>query len=206
MSARYFAVHARILAARGLDPGDSREWWDRKRRGLPNAAILAEARIPIPQDAYAREWLATIEGDDVLALDRPVPGAISALAAIAAHHPVVLVTLRQRCDALPSELDRLGITPHLSAVRCGSPLAAAGAPTKAQLIRDGGSVEHAVCIVGDTEIDIEAGRLVGLRTVAVAGGIRDRAALEGFLPDVLIDDLAAWVASGRPVRPGSGRL
>jgi len=204
VSARYFAVHARILAARGVDPGDSRAWWDRKRRGLSNAALLAEARIAVPGDDYARDWLAAIEGDDVLALDRPVPGAIPALAAIAAHHPVVLVTLRQRCEALGAQLDRLGITPYLAAVRCASPLEGPGGPTKARLIGDGGSVERAVCIVGDTEVDVEAGRRVGLRTVAVASGIRDRAALAALLPDVLVDDLAAWVAAGRPVSTQPG--
>jgi phosphoglycolate phosphatase-like HAD superfamily hydrolase len=44
-------------------------------------------------------------------------------------------------------------------------------------------------IVGDTEVDIRAGKAVRIKTVAVLSGIRDRAALEAEAPDAIVSDL-----------------
>ncbi|MEP0548268.1 MAG: HAD hydrolase-like protein [Rhodothermales bacterium] len=55
-----------------------------------------------------------------------------------------------------------------------------------------------VIIIGDTPRDIECGRLGGCRTIAVATGRYDRAALAEHDPDVLLDSLTdaeAFIAS-----------
>lgn len=44
-------------------------------------------------------------------------------------------------------------------------------------------------VVGDTEHDIACARAAGARVVAVATGIRDRAALAAHAPDLMLDDL-----------------
>ena len=46
-------------------------------------------------------------------------------------------------------------------------------------------------MVGDTEADIGAGRLVGLHTAGVLCGIRDREHLAAARPDALLDDIRA---------------
>ena len=55
-----------------------------------------------------------------------------------------------------------------------------------------------VVIVGDTPFDIACGRHLGVRTIAVATGRHDRAALAEHEPDHLLDDLSdlerAWEA------------
>jgi phosphoglycolate phosphatase-like HAD superfamily hydrolase len=56
-------------------------------------------------------------------------------------------------------------------------------------------------VVGDTEHDIACARAAGARVVAVATGVRDRAALAAHRPDLLLDDLTgpdeclAWARS-----------
>ncbi len=56
-------------------------------------------------------------------------------------------------------------------------------------------------VVGDTEHDIACARAVGARVVAVATGVRDRAALAAHAPDLLLADLSdpapclAWARS-----------
>lgn len=46
-------------------------------------------------------------------------------------------------------------------------------------------------MVGETEADIGAGRLVGWPTAGVRCGIRDREHLAGGRPDVLLDEIRA---------------
>jgi len=56
--------------------------------------------------------------------------------------------------------------------------------------------KHGVCfqpgkifVIGDTPRDIECGRAIGARTVAIATGIYDRSSLAEHSPDFLFDDL-----------------
>jgi phosphoglycolate phosphatase len=62
---------------------------------------------------------------------------------------------------------------------------------KAGLLRESGWLRPGALIVGDTEVDIRAGKAVGIKTVAVTSGIRSRAALEAEGPDVIVDDIRA---------------
>jgi phosphoglycolate phosphatase-like HAD superfamily hydrolase len=45
-------------------------------------------------------------------------------------------------------------------------------------------------VIGDTHLDVESGRALGARTVAVATGGESAAALEQAKPDVLLADLS----------------
>ena len=44
-------------------------------------------------------------------------------------------------------------------------------------------------MIGDTEADVGAGKIVGLQTVAVLTGIRDAEHLRRAKPDYLLDDI-----------------
>ncbi len=46
-----------------------------------------------------------------------------------------------------------------------------------------------VVVIGDTPLDVEGGRSIGARAVAVASGFSSRADLAAAAPDVLLDDL-----------------
>src|SRR5262249_59271517 len=78
----------------------------------------------------------------------------------------------------------------------GTPMA------KAALIRRSGfSWDPGSALIGDTEIDVESGRALGLRTAALGCGIRTPALLQICSPDVLLDDLRqvpAWLAGTFP--------
>jgi len=47
-----------------------------------------------------------------------------------------------------------------------------------------------VVVIGDTPRDIECGRVIGARTVAIATGVYSRAELQAYAPDLLFDDLS----------------
>jgi phosphoglycolate phosphatase len=44
-------------------------------------------------------------------------------------------------------------------------------------------------IIGDTESDVKAGQILGLRTVAVTCGIRTKEFLQALNPDHIIDSM-----------------
>jgi len=47
-----------------------------------------------------------------------------------------------------------------------------------------------VWVVGDTPLDVECGRAIGAKVVAVATGIHERSELEASRPDLMLDSLA----------------
>jgi phosphoglycolate phosphatase-like HAD superfamily hydrolase len=87
------------------------------------------------------------------------------------------------------QLDALELRPFFEAVLVGSPLSGVASAVKAGLLRQSRWLRPGALIVGDTEVDIRAGKAVGIKTVAVLSGIRSRAALEAEAPDAIVDDL-----------------
>ena len=109
-----------------------------------------------------------------------------------ASGPLVIVTARACRPLLLEQLDRLGLTPFFHEV-LSVPAGRHVDEQKAELIRDylARHTREAAgsWMVGDTEADVLAGRLVGLRTVAVLSGIRDRDLLLRANPDHLVADI-----------------
>lgn len=116
----------------------------------------------------------------------PVPGALEALAAIAAEARTALATSKPRAFALPL-CQRLGFARHLEVIE--GPALDALAETKAQTIARAlqalGPVRHAV-MVGDRRHDVEGAHANGIPCIGVLWGIGDRAELEAAGADAVI--------------------
>lgn len=194
VAARYYAVHCHLCASLELPSGEPGPFWAAKRARTPLPALLATddaARL----ERYRAGWAALIESEEFLALDQLQPGALPALAQLSAHCRVVIVTLRQNGDCVRAEIARLVPPGQVSAVHVGSPLAACGEAVKAALIREDRGERAALAMIGDTEVDLRAGKAVGLRTIAVLSGIRCEALLRSEGPDAIVADLGAAVAA-----------
>lgn len=195
VSSRYYRVHCDLVRALGGEPELTASAHWAKRRAGAGAAALAEAEgIGERARAYLEGFLARIEEDAMLELDALQPGALEALGALASRQPVVLVTLRQNRAGLERELDRLAIRPHLARVLTASPLDDPGERTKERLIRESGLPTDAAWLAGDTEIDLRAARLLGLRAAAITCGIREEAALRREQPDAVFASLTELAA------------
>jgi phosphoglycolate phosphatase len=188
VSPRYIALHRALLGESGM-AGPA--YWERKRAACPEEAILVEIGA-LDRPPYLRRRLELIETAEYLAFDRPWPWAHAILTRLSAAHPLVLVTARSRRPLLLEQLDRLGLAHFFHEVLS----TAAGRRVdeqKAALMRDyldrHGLPHEGHAIIGDTEADIGAGRLLGLRTVAVLSGIRNRELLLRAEPDYLLDDI-----------------
>lgn len=189
--ARNYAVHRALVEEQGRKVGLSPErFWTWKQAGRSSAQILARTGGGVDVEQFKRRWMVEIESPKWLRLDRLQPGVRETLGAWFPRWPLVLVTLRQDREALEAQLARLGLKRFFRAVLSETPVGRPGAETKQRLI-SGSPFHGRGVMIGDTEVDILAGRGLGLVTVGVWNGIRSRRRLAAEQPDVLVDGLAA---------------
>lgn len=188
---RYHSVHADILAALGVreDPLDLAAFWEDKRAGASGRALCAAHYPEVDAVEYGARWIAEIEAPERLLLDEVWTTARAALERLRASGPLVIVTLRQHGERVTGELARLGV--EVDRVLHASPLDGPGWNSKERLLRTERAREGD-WIVGDTEVDIRAGKALGMRTCGVTCGIRNAGLLAAEGPEHLVEDLAAF--------------
>jgi phosphoglycolate phosphatase len=187
---RNYQVHRTLVEEMGgFMTLDRASLWKLKRGGRSSVELLKLTSGPtVEADKFKLRWLAEIEAPRWLELDTLHPGALSTLELLAERFRIVLVTLRQQRSHLVAQLGQLGFTRLFPTVLSDSPAAGPGWETKRRLIAQSGFKPFGV-MVGDTEADIRAGKLVGLGTIGITCGIRDEAQLRKENPDVIADTL-----------------
>ncbi len=191
VSTRHYRVYADLCAHLGGTPLAHAEFWSAKRSKTPDAEILRRSGLSDSVAEYRASKLTRIEDPDYLRLDRLQAGAGDMLVRLAERYRVVLVTLRQRRDALQAELEALGIGRHFADVLSAPAGAAEGWEVKCALVRKAGiTPEPRDFFAGDTETDIIAGKALGVSTVAVCDGIRNESFLTALSPDWIIPTLS----------------
>lgn len=189
VSERYYAVHCAIA-------GDSISlefFWQQKRAGLGGRAIVEHNGLDVAADEYSRRWVAEIEAAEHMHLDALQPGVLDAMDALRAMGTVTFVSLRQNGEQLQAQLRALGVARD-ETILSASPLSGHGPSLKVELVREHvGECTLADVMVGDTRIDLEAGRELGVRTIGVTCGIRTADDLAQARPDRIVKDLRAAV-------------
>jgi phosphoglycolate phosphatase len=191
VSTRYTALHGDLLRAAGLRVMASDRYWERKRARVPEEEILRELGVLGEAHDYLRQRLDRVESPEYLLLDRPWPWTHEILGLLACRYPLVLVTARSSHLLLLEQLDRLELIAFFHEV-LSEPARRGVDRQKARLIShylrrherpaDG-------WMIGDTEADISAGQLIGLKTAAVQTGIRTAELLQIAAPDYLMNDI-----------------
>jgi phosphoglycolate phosphatase len=177
------------------------------RRLLPVADPAGAARrLVMAAETPANSFLAIIDRlslDDALAplLDRlhrarglepayafePVAGALDAVRRLSARLPLALITSREARSAL-AFLDAFQLQGDFACVvtarttRRGKPHPEPAYWAAARL----GLAPQACLMVGDTTVDIRAGRAAGMQTAGVLGGFGERDELERAGADVIL--------------------
>jgi phosphoglycolate phosphatase len=191
VSERYFRVHQDIIERYGGKSMDKETYWHLKRDRQPLFALLARLGNPTSEHVYRTHWFHKIELKRYLRDDRVIGGAREQLKELGKRHTLILVTLRQRRDHLISQLRELTLRPFFTAVLSASPAGADGTKVKQCLIAESGYLNGYSLIVGDTEIDVRAGKALGVPTVAVLSGIRNRNRLAEEGPDWIVEDICS---------------
>jgi phosphoglycolate phosphatase len=207
---RYVALHRDLLKAAGHRGMSADRYWERKRARIPEEEILRELGVAGTATDYLRLRLECVEAPEYLALDRPWPWTHNVFSKLASRLPLVLVTVRSSQLDLLEQLDRMELIAFFHEV-LSEPARRGVDKQKARMIsaylkRNGLPAQG--WLIGDTEADISAGRMVGLRTVAVQSGIRNAELLEMAAPDLLFNDireLLPLVLEAAPVSGGVAR-
>jgi phosphoglycolate phosphatase len=145
----------------------------------------------------ARFWTATYERMDVLLTPgrgRLLPGVSTLLAEVDQEPEWVSALLTGNTTGMARiKLGHFGIAERFAFGAFGEEAADRNALARVAVARAfdryGAPPERCV-VVGDTEHDIACARAAGAHVVAVATGVRDRATLAAFRPDLLLDDLS----------------
>jgi len=199
VSERYFRVHRDIVGQCSGKVMDKTTYWHLKRDHRPLPALLTMTGGPTSEVAYRAQWFQKIEALEYLQYDTVIPGAKEQLEWLRQGHFLILVTLRQRREHLEVQLKKLKLHRFFAAVFSANPTLAEGWKAKQRLISESQFLSGDALIVGDTEIDIRAGKSLGLTTVAVLSGIRNRERLAAEGPDLIVEDINALphIVSGK---------
>jgi phosphoglycolate phosphatase-like HAD superfamily hydrolase len=192
VSSRYITLHQDLLREHGQRGMGPALYWQRKRARSSEEAILEELGLADLAPRYVPIRLARIESLRYLTLDRAWDWTFPILRDLSECHHLVLVTARAQRELLVHQLEQLQLHCFFDDV-LSQPAGIHVHEQKAALIRNHLS-RHQLSpgghwMIGDTEADVAAGRLVGLSTVAVLCGIRDREHLVESAPDYVLGDI-----------------
>jgi phosphoglycolate phosphatase-like HAD superfamily hydrolase len=192
VSPRYVRLHHELLQDLGHVGMDPETYWKRKRARRSEEDVLAEIGAGHVAALYGPQRLRRIESAECLKHDCCWPWSLECLGDLAERATLVMVTARADRAALLDQLDALGLRSFFHEI-LSEPGAERVDLQKAALIRDylsrHGLEPEGNWMIGDTEADIGAGKRVGLRTVAVLTGIRDKKHLKLADPDHLLADI-----------------
>lgn len=192
VSFKYYQVYADLLAEEGYTPLPKDTYWEMKRARIPAAEILAHSQAEAWTTVYRKLRKDQIETDPYLAYDRLQPQIKEVLTALGRSYRLVMMTLRSSRPHLLRELERLGLLPFFEQILSSgeelNPRWKVKYNAIQQYCTDG--IPAGSWIIGDTSTDILAGTHLGLSTIAVLSGIRNREWIEKASPMHVIDDVS----------------
>jgi phosphoglycolate phosphatase len=201
VSEKYYRLHFDLVNELGGQPLSKSEYWSCKRERVPENAIAERSGLAGRFNEYKRLRVELIETVAYLNHDRTWPGIEGMLEGLHTKGLVFLVTLRRSGEQLQWQLAQLGLSRLFHRVLRALPQAGAESRghVKAELVRKAlGAGSRQGWFVGDTETDLEAGRLLDLRTVAATFGIRSEQLLYQQSPDVVLrtpKELVDWAGN-----------
>lgn len=134
-------------------------------------------------EEFNKKWLESIEEKQYIDLDLLFDYTISGLNDLYKSHTLYLVTARQSKSMLFYELERLKLKEYFKAIYVTE-----HKTDKYTLIRDNIKVTGETILVGDTGHDVNTGKQLGIKTMAVSSGFLSREVLLEYKPDYLSTD------------------
>jgi phosphoglycolate phosphatase len=182
---RLYRLYYNLLTTSGYSTMDITAYWRAKRARTPEYDIALNTTTKEFAYYYEERRLDFIEHMDYLSLDRHIPGAVEKLTVLAEEHDLYLLTMRHDNENLYKQLSLFNLKNHFKDIYvCADKLRILGHKVDEGSI----NVEDSV-IVGDTELDIVTGQNLGIKTVAVCSGMRNKKYLKKFRPDIIIESI-----------------
>lgn len=163
------------------------EYWTQKRAKVSNEQILSNLGYSLDQiSVFITEWMQRIENKEYLVKDVLFPFTFEVLQTIKNQgNTIYYLTHRQLTKNALWEIREKGIAEF-----CSSCLVSEAKNTKKQLVIAAGiELSQEDILVGDTGIDILTANDLGIKSIAVLSGFRDKETLETYNPDRIINDI-----------------
>ncbi|MDP3900876.1 MAG: HAD hydrolase-like protein [bacterium] len=185
---RCWAVHSAAVRSFGKQPILKEHYKRLRRKGFYEKKIYEERYSAVPPEVLSayEVWKSNIEKPRYLSLDKLHEGAKLALRKLASRYTLILVSARRDRGAALAQVERLGIISFFEAFRFPG---GTRDPWKNKYRVMKGYAGEVAGIIGDTEVDILAGKECGVRTFAVANGLRTSIYLKGLHPTRVCRDI-----------------
>ena len=163
------------------------QYWTLKQNKISNEMILS-SHLGKSQDEIAlfiHQWMALVESPQYLGLDRNFAGIHIALAKLQQQANLHVCTARQSRQPVLDQLTRFDLLRFFAQVlvteqKCDK---------KSLIVSNITNLSAQDWLVGDTGKDIQAGKLLGIKTCAVLSGFLSRESLEPYEPDLIFDSV-----------------
>ena len=170
---------------------DFDDYWDHKRAMRSNEWLLEHCLgyDTIQVELFRSEWFSKIESEKYLRLDfvfEPVPALLKLL--VEQGHVLYVVTARQSPNMAWLQVDRMGIAPYITET-----FVTGGSKLKYELLQDV-QISPTDLFFGDTGLDVQTAKQMGVVSVAVLTGFRSEAVLLTYQPDVVTASVWAYFA------------
>jgi phosphoglycolate phosphatase len=187
---RHYQCYRDILMEHGFEPMPMDIYWEMKRQRKDRHSQLAVNGANGIYKEFLNAWLERIEQKKYLNLDQLQPGAFEKLKEWQTiGMDIILVTMRNSQDNLYWQLSVLNLTSLFNFIHVVG--TANRSTSKVSAVRP--HVEQAgrssVLWIGDTEVDAEAARVLGVTSCLVSCGLRVPEYLATLNPDYLLPGL-----------------
>jgi phosphoglycolate phosphatase len=190
VSEKYYRIYCDLLSSGKYKLLTKSEYWNLKRNRVPENEILSKTGAEEIYLWYRDERIRVIEMDDYLKFDHLTSHAKNILEMLSSSHALILVTLRTYKEQLFKELDGFDITKYFKLILNAPANSSPKWKIKYDLIiKYHGNPGINSLFIGDTETDIQAGKNLGIKTIAVLNGIRSEEILRETNPDKIIREI-----------------
>lgn len=162
-------------------------YWKYKREQRSNDWLLINIEnYPIKGiEEFKEKWLKKIELKQYLDFDELFPNTKELLIELESSLDLILITGRQSYTNLIWQLEKYQIAHYFKRI-----LNTANKTPKEEMIRNyTGIFQPNDIIIGDTGIEVIAGKNLGIITVAVLSGFRNKESLEKYQPDYIFSSI-----------------
>ncbi len=165
-------------------------YWELKKKMWDNRKILSEYFDYSEDDlvGFEKKWMDQIESDEYLMLDTPFPFTREVLQTLKEKGiSLHLITSRQYKSKVIDQLNKHELNEYFTAVWVTQ-----AKQTKSELIQNSGiQLSMSDLMVGDTEIDIRTAKSLGIRSMGVLSGFRNKLSMLKSESDYIENDIRA---------------
>lgn len=163
------------------------EYWNFKKNKIGHKQILKES-FDYSNDEIAKfekVWLDKIELPEMLKLDKPFKDIDKSLNELKNNRKLYVVTSRQFKDRAITQLEELNLIDYFEQI-----LVTEQKYEKAFLIKNSCNVTMDDYIIGDTGKDIQTGKALNIKTIAVTCGFLSKKCLSEYNPDIIVANVS----------------